>query len=206
MRLTTVVAVCAITLANTGLFAQKVSKAAGSSDFQLQLKNVKQIGDKTLEFDIFIVKTRKDITLEIATFQAGIEYNKELLNGAVVKADMVSIIPGTSEMSDSLKPKMVNSSMPGLIRLAGRPAPKKSRGTTIPEGDSGIRICTIRLTNPVSFIPDIPPDLKFTSSVLAENSYATRLGIYDGLKIIQLDILPGKNAVSIESIQLNPAK
>lgn len=206
MRLSMVMAVCASALLNATLFAQAVSKTAGPSDFQLQLKNLKQPDDKTLEFDIFVVKTGKNVRMEIATFQAGIEYNKEILNGAAVKADMVTIVPGTSELSDSLKPKMVNSSLPGLIRLAGRPAPRKSGGTVLPDGEKGLRICSIRFTNPVPFASGVSPDLKFTTNAFVKNSYASRLGIFGDKKIIQLDILPGKNAVCNESIQLNPAK
>lgn len=206
MRLSMVMAVCASALLNATLFAQAVSKTAGPSDFQLQLKNLKQTDDKTLEFDIFVVKTGKNVRMEIATFQAGIEYNKEILNGAAVKADMVTIVPGTSELSDSLKPKMVNSSLPGLIRLAGRPAPRSTGGTVLPDGENGLRICSIRFTNPVPFASGVSPDLKFTTNAFVKDSYASRLGIFGDKKIIQLDILPGKNAVSIESIQLNPAK
>lgn len=206
MKLTLVVVLCAITLVNTQVFAQTAPKLAGPSDFQLQLRNLRQTDDKTLEFDIFVVKTGKNVRMEIATFQAGIEYNKEILNGAAVKADMVSIVPGTSELSDSLRPKMVNSSLPGMIRLAGRPAPRTTGGTVLPDGEKGLRICSIRFTNPVPFATGVSPDLKFTTNAFVKNSYASRLGIFGDKKIIQLDILPGKNAVCNESIQLNPAK
>ncbi|MBL7904240.1 MAG: hypothetical protein JNL22_04390 [Bacteroidales bacterium] len=206
MRFTMVVAVCATALANAPLSAQTVSKTAGPSDFQLQLRNLKQTDDKTLIFDLFIVRTGKNVPIEIATFQAGIEYNKEILNGAEVKADMVTIVPGSSELSDSLKPKMINASLPGLIRLAGRPAPRKTGGTVLPDGEKGLRICTIKFSNSVPFAAGVSPELKFTTNAFVKNSYASRLGIFGDKKIIQLDILPGKNAVCNEHIQLNPTK
>lgn len=184
--------------------AQITGKMPASGDFQLSIGNVKQTNPNTLEFDIIILKTNPDLKFELALFQAGVEFNTQILNGAAQTPAMTQILQGTSELADSLVPLVINTATPGLIRLAGRPAPKKTGGTLISDKKAGTRICRLRLTNSIPFANNTKPELRFTSNASMKNSYATRVGVFFDKKINQLDVIPDKNAVAKESILLNP--
>jgi hypothetical protein len=186
--------------------AQEITDMPTSGDFKLSIRNVEQKDSNTLEFDIYILKTNPEIQFELALFQAGIEFNPQILNGAEQTSGMTQIVKGSSELVDSLVPLVVNTANPGLIRLAGRPAPRKTGGTIISDKDNGTLICRLHLTNSIPFANNTAPELRFTSNTSAKNSYATRVGVFSGKKIIQLDVIPGKNAVVKESNTLNPAK
>jgi hypothetical protein len=183
--------------------AQITGKMPTSGDFQLSVWNIKQTDPNTLEFDIFILNTNNELKFELALFQAGIEFNTQILNGAAQTPGMTQILQGTSELADSLVPLVVNTATPGLIRLAGRPAPKKTGGTIISGKDQGTRVCRLRITNSVPFAINTAPGFRFTSNTSVKNSYATRVGVFFDKKINQLEVIPDKNAVVNESLLLN---
>lgn len=185
--------------------AQNTENVPSSKDIVVSLQNVRQIDAKTLEFDIYIMKTNPGIALELASFQAGIRYNAEILNGALPTQPMAEIVRGSSELNDSLVPANINSATPGLIKLAGRLLPGKGKGNIIPAKEPGIRICRLRLTNTVPFSENTSPDFLFTSSKQLPNSYSTRVSVYQNRSSIQIEVMPLGNAIVKEHLVLNPA-
>jgi len=196
--------IAALFLNITHSVAQNKERKPTSDDFRVSIQNVKQTDDKTIEFDICILKTNRKLKFELASFQAGIKFNTQILGGAPQSPDMTQILAGTSELADSISPMVVNTASAGLIRLAGRPAPKKGGGTLVPDKGKGLRICRLKLTNSVPFAANLSPDFQFTANVPAQKSYATRVAVYFESKILQLDIIPDKNTVSKEPVVLNP--
>jgi len=196
--------ILALILSSVNTNAQNPDGAPTSKDFQVSIRNVKQPDPNVLEFDIYILKTNPDIKFDLVLFQAGIEFNTQILNGAAQTPEMTQILAGTSELADSISPMVVNTASAGLIRLAGRPAPKKGGGTLVPDKGKGLRICRLKLTNSVPFAANLSPDFQFTANVPAQKSYATRVAVYFESKILQLDIIPDKNTVSKEPVVLNP--
>jgi len=196
--------ILALILSSVNTNAQNPDGAPTSKDFQVSIRNVKQPDPNVLEFDIYILKTNPDIKFDLVLFQAGIEFNTQILNGAAQTPEMTQILAGTSELADSISPMVVNTASAGLIRLAGRPAPKKGGGTLVPDKGKGLRICRLRLTNSVPFAGNTSPELRFTANSSGTKTYATRVGVNSGKDILQLDVIPDKNAVSKEPILLNP--
>jgi hypothetical protein len=160
----------------------------------------------SLEFDIYVLNTDSTKNIEFASFQAGIKFNSEILNNAVQKPGMCEFVQGETDLNDSLVPIKVNTTSPGLIRIAGRPILKKSLGEKIPIKSPGLHLCRIRFTNSVPFKANSSPDFMFTSNVTGANAYATRISVYyDFSKLnLQLDIIPLQNAVVEGNIILNP--
>ena len=70
--------------------------------------------------------------MELASFQAGINFNPEILDGAPQTPTMVEIIKGSSQLYDTLVPLRANSAETGIIKLAGRPLPGKGKGNILP--------------------------------------------------------------------------
>lgn len=185
--------------------AQNPEKTPLSKDILLSIQNIKQTDSKTLEFDLYLSNKNPAVKMELASFQAGINFNPEILDGAPQTPTMVEIIKGSSELYDTLVPIRANSSESGLIKLAGRPLPGKGKGNILPVNNPGLRICRLKFTNSIPFRVDSDPELIFTSSKVSVNSYATRVIIYYDGANLPLEIVPLENAVVVGSIVLNPA-
>lgn len=184
--------------------AQQIDKIPSSKDIQVSIQHIRQIDSSSLEFDIYLLNTNSELELELASFQAGINFNTGILNGSGQNPLMAEIISGTSELKDSLAPIRVNTSTQGLIKLAGRPLPGKGKGNIIPSEKPGILICRLRFTNPVPFADNSSPEFSFTSSKPGLNSYATRVSVYQNRSGVQLDVVPLENAIVTQHIVLNP--
>jgi len=155
----------------------------GSFDFRLTIEGIKMVDDRIMEFDLMILDTDAGKPFELALVQAGILVNPALYEGGKLTA---SIVAGSSQLVEQQQPQsiiFVNES--NIIKLPSRTlkplsknAKPERRGTIISTKTNGTRICTIRLTNTVSFTK-APANLAFN---FAKLPYTTSVSQYiDGI-------------------------
>ncbi|MBK9358887.1 MAG: T9SS type A sorting domain-containing protein [Bacteroidales bacterium] len=192
-------------LIHTGMFAavRQISTPGNNTDFLLTIRNIAQTAGNELQFDIYLEDTDPSQTLELASIQFGINFNTQILNGAPQEVNMTSIVPGSSQLPAGMQPISVNSAIAGQIRVPGRIPPGAGNGFIVPTLSPGIRIITLRITNPVNFTEGTTPDFAFSPSTAITPAYATRVAIYlNGLNT-QLPVVPGTNAIVTENPVLN---
>jgi hypothetical protein len=177
-------------------------------EFKLSIRNIAQPTERILEFDIFLLDAFGIRDFELASFQAGILLNSYINSGGTISASLIS---GSSTLNSAETP--VNSDYvntlntnpnQSLIRIAGRAAPGKGKGTTLSKSDPGNCIIRVRLTSSVPFISNSTADLIFTSSSALNPLYATRVARYISGVNVQLKVIPGENALVHENPLLNP--
>jgi len=180
----------------------------GPPEFKLSIGNVAQTTERILEFDIYLLDSMDDLDFELASFQAGILLNSTIYSGGTISASLIS---GSSTLNSAETPitiDFVNTlrTNPGqsLIRLAGRSAPGKGKGTILSETDPGNCVIHIRLTSSVPFTSNSTAELAFTSSSVLNPLYATRVARYISGVNVQLKVTPGENALVHENPLLNP--
>ncbi|MBK6347752.1 MAG: hypothetical protein IPF68_17800 [Bacteroidales bacterium] len=189
--------------------AQRPYAPSAEEDFLITLQNMVQPAGTTniLEFDIYIVDTDPSQDLQMATFQAGINFNLSILNGQAVTATMTTVVAGSSGLPTAMAPISVSTTAAGLIRIAGRAAPGCGGGFIIPTTAPGVKVGTFRMTNGngTAFAPCSFPNFGFTSSAAITPSYATRFAYYAAATCLntQATITPGVNANVLENSQLN---
>lgn len=180
----------------------------GKPEFEFSIRNVLQTTDRILEFDLYLLDTDGSSDFELASVQAGILLNSKIFSGGTISA---SLIPGSSALNSAEIPENIDfvntlNSYPdqSLIRLAGRAAPGTGRGTILNDSEPGDRIIRIRLTSSVPFTSNSSADLAFTSSLVLNPLYATRVARYISDINVQLKVIPGENALVKENPLLNP--
>ncbi|MFH1121052.1 MAG: hypothetical protein V1775_14635, partial [Bacteroidota bacterium] len=147
-------------------------------DFLITIRNVTQTADSIFEFDIWLQDTDSAQPMELATIQFGILYNPDILAGGAFTPHMVTVVPGSSQLPTNMQPNNSNTSIYGLIRVAGRTPPGNGNGFIVSTTAPGTRICRLRFTNPVPFPVYTQPCLEFTSSTVNNPLYATRVAVY----------------------------
>ncbi|MBK6346609.1 MAG: hypothetical protein IPF68_11875 [Bacteroidales bacterium] len=180
-----------------------VQAGVPASEFMLTIPFVDQTAPNVFEFDIYLLDVDPAVPFQLATIQAGINFNIAMLNGAAITAGMTTIVPGSSDLPANMAPISVSTTSAGLIRMAGRAAPGAGNGYIVSTIGWGTRIARLRLTSSVSFAPNSTPNLVFTSSAAITPSYATRVAKYEGTVNTQLTVTPGFNANVLENIILN---
>ncbi len=189
--------------------AQRPYAPSAEEDFLITLQNVVQPVGTTniLEFDIYIVDTDPSQDLQMATFQAGINFNLSILSGQATTATMTTIVAGSSGLPAAMAPISVSTTAAGLVRIAGRAAPGCGGGFIIPTTAPGIKVGTFRMTNGngTAFAAGSTPNLVFTASTAITPSYATRFAYYAAATCLntQAVITPGVNANVLENPVLN---
>ncbi len=173
------------------------------SEFLLTIQNVVQTAPNVFEFDIFLLDVDPSVPFQLATIQAGINFNTAILNGATITTGMTTIVPGSSDLPSNMAPISVSTTSAGLIRMAGRAAPGAGNGYIVSTVSPGTRIVRLRMTNSVSFANSSYSDMAFTSSAAITPSYATRVAKYEGTVNTQLTVTPGNNAIVEENPILN---
>jgi hypothetical protein len=184
--------------------SQVVSSPENTEDFLLTIRNVIQTADNIFEFDLWLQDTDSAQPMEIATLQFGILYHPDILAGCAATPQMVTVVPGSSQLPANMQPNNPNTSISGLIRVAGRAVPGTGNGFMVSTTAPGTRICRLRFTNPVPFPVNTQPCLEFTSSMVTNPLYATRVAIYINSTNTQLPVVPGENAQSLGNPVLNP--
>ncbi|MFH1121739.1 MAG: BACON domain-containing carbohydrate-binding protein [Bacteroidota bacterium] len=173
------------------------------SEFLLTIQNVIQTAPNVFEFDIFLLDVDASVPFQLATIQAGINFNTGILNGAAITTGMTTIVAGSSDLPSNMAPISVSTTSAGLIRMAGRAAPGAGNGYIVSTVSPGTRIARLRMTNSVNFAAGTYPDMLFTSSAAITPSYATRVAKYEGTVNTQLTVTPGSNAIVEENPILN---
>ncbi len=184
--------------------SQVGSSPENQEDFLLTIRNVIQTADNIFEFDIWLQDIDSLQPMEMATIQFGILYNPDLLACGVISPQMVSLVPGSSQLPTNMQPANPNTSIYGLIRVAGRTPPGHGNGFIVSTTAPGTRICRLRFTNSSPFPVNTQPCLEFTSSTATNPLYATRVAVYINSINTQLPVVPGENAQVLENPALNP--
>ncbi|MFH1121054.1 MAG: hypothetical protein V1775_14645, partial [Bacteroidota bacterium] len=147
-------------------------------DFLITIRNVVQTADSIFEFDIWLQDTDSLQPMELASIQFGILYNPDILAGGVISPQMVTVVPGSSQLPSNMQPLNPYTNTSGLIKVAGRAPPGHGNGFIVSTTAPGTRICRLRFTNPVPFPVYTQPCLEFTSSTVNNPLYATRVAVY----------------------------
>lgn len=199
------VANIAVTVAGLSPVVVTVTQAGitGVSEFLLTIQNITQTAPNVFEFDIYLLDVDASEPLELATWQAGINFNTEILNGAVQTAGMTMVIPFSSDLPSNMAPYNVNTIIPGLIRIAGRIPPGSGNGYIVSTVAPGTRLARLRFTNAVPFTENSTPNLEFTSSSALVPLYATYVFKYENNMNTPLPVYPGINAIVIGNPVLN---
>ncbi|MBK9356356.1 MAG: hypothetical protein IPN08_03035 [Bacteroidales bacterium] len=166
-----------------------------ASEFLLTIQNMWQTAPNVYEFDIYLQDVDASVPFQLATIQAGINFNTAILNGAAITTGMTTIVPGSSDLPSNMAPISVSTTSAGLIRMAGRAAPGAGNGYIVSTSEPGTRIARLRVTNSIAFAYNSAPDMSFTSSAAITPSYATRVAKYEGTVNTQLTVTPGVNAI-----------
>ena len=172
-----------------------VQAGAPASEFLLTIQNMWQTAPNVYEFDIYLQDVEASVPFQLATIQAGINFNTAILNGAAITAGMTTIVPGSSGLPSNMAPISVSTTSAGLIRMAGRAAPGAGNGYIVSTVEPGTRIARLRVTNSIAFAYNSAPNMSFTSSAAITPSYATRVAKYEGTVNTQLTVTPGVNAI-----------
>ncbi|MFH1119270.1 MAG: T9SS type A sorting domain-containing protein [Bacteroidota bacterium] len=187
-------------------FAPKV--AIGESAFELTILNMDQTTDRTLEFDVYLLDANTADVFELATFQAGILLNASVFAGGTLS---VSLVRGSSALNQRQSPEIIGfveevNGYPGLslIKLASRGAPGAGNGTLLSGNRYGNCVVRIRLTGTIPFKANTSANLAFTSGTDLIPFYATRVAQYISSVNVQLEVIPGENAIVTGNPLLNP--
>lgn len=178
------------------------------SAFELSIRNVDQTTDRTLEFDVYLLDANATKDFELATIQAGILINSSIFSGGTLFA---SLVKDNSTLNLYQSPEIIGFvdivngySGLSLIKLASRGAPGAGNGTLLSSYRNGNFVAKIKLVCTVPFTPNTSPNLAFTSGTDLIPFYATRVAQYISMKNVQLEVIPGRNAIVEENPMLNP--
>jgi hypothetical protein len=192
-----------ITVTASGLSPVIVTVTQAGSEFLLTLQNIEQTAPNVFEFDLYLLDVDASAPLQLATIQEGIIFNQAMLNGATQTADMATIVPNSSDLPSAMQPNGANTSVAGLIRIAGRAAPGAGNGYIVSTVEPGTHITRIRFTNSIPFAPNSLANMVFTSSSAVNPMYATRVAKYEGTVNTQMVVTPGENAIVMYNPILN---
>jgi hypothetical protein len=176
------------------------------------MQNVVQTAPNVLTFDIYILDTDPSQILEFATFQGGINFNSQILNGGAISPVMTTVVPGSSDLPAAMAPISVStvnlsdaSYSYDLIRIAGRAAPGFGGGYIVSTVAPGTRIASFTFTNAVPFTDNSTMDFIFNSNTVSNPLYPTRFAYYDQNTFLntQATIVPGVNCNVLENPCLN---
>ncbi len=192
-----------ITVTAPGLSPVIVTVTQAGSEFLLTIQNIVQTAPNIFEFDIYLLDVDASAPLALATIQEGILFNQAILNGATQTSGMATIVPNSSDLPSSMQPNGANTTVAGLIRIAGRTAPGAGNGYIVSTIEPGTHITRIRFTNSIPFAPSSYPNMFFTSSSAVNPLYATRVAKYEGTVNTQMVVTPGENAIVLYNPILN---
>jgi len=125
---------------------------AQTPSYQVISMNDEVVNGKTIEFDIYIIRTSEEL-LELANFQTSLYFNNEIKNNGVLTAQYIE---GTSELSNSYQypnpPNVVGViGEEGQFRIAAKMNPGTGNGSLISNVYPGTRFGRFRITNTVDY-------------------------------------------------------
>lgn len=139
-----------------------------------ELRNDVQTSPNTYEFDIYLLGDNACVPLELASASYGITLNPAIRNGGSITA---SIVAGSSALNSNQVPTSITfTSSQNCIKISPRSTPPAGSGTLIPNTGQGIRVCRVKLTNSVTFAPELP-NLNWS---FAATPYASKVNAFLG--------------------------
>jgi len=178
--------------------------AQTATDFQTTIRNVSQVSDRILEFDIYLLNNDALNPMEMASYQAGITLNPGIYAGGTLTA---SIVAGTSTLSNAgqVPTSVTYTASATIIKLAAKTPPGAGSGSIISQTSPGTRIIRLRLTSTTAFVANTTPDFFFAPSTAAPPSYPTKVALYIGTTNTPMAVTMGVNAFVLENPVLNGA-
>ncbi|HEX2922122.1 MAG TPA: hypothetical protein VHO50_13245, partial [Bacteroidales bacterium] len=184
-----------------GLLVTNAS-AQNATAFQTSIRNIVQVSDRILDFDLYLLNLDPVETMELATYQAGIILNPAIYTGGTLTA---SIVAGSSTLTNlsQVPTSITYTSSATIIKLATKAPPGAGSGSQVIRTGFGTRIITIRLTSTVAFPVNSTPDFAFAPSTATNPSYPTAVALYVGGVNTQLPVSMGTNAFVPDNPPLN---
>ena len=170
------------------------------SDYLLQVLNLTQPTDNTIEFDVYLKDTEPSIALQLASIQLGFLLTSDIYTGGALTGTINNTGSGLLPSQQFANTPSVVTTLTGfpgqtLIRLSGNTPPGAGAGTIISTTGNGTLLTHFTLTSTVPWTPFSLANLLFTSSTAVSPLYATRISEYIGTTNTPLDIVPGTNAL-----------
>ena len=201
--------------ATSGILAVTANNACGSSvartlsitvntisvsDYLLQVLNLTQPTDNTIEFDVYLKDTEPSIAFQLASIQLGFLLTSDIYTGGALTGTISNTGSGLLPSQQFVNTPSVVTTLTGfpgqtLIRLSGNTPPGAGAGTIISTTGNGTLLTHFTLTSTVPWTPFSLANLLFTSSTAVSPLYATRISEYIGTTNTPLDIVPGTNAL-----------
>lgn len=178
-------------------------------NFELSVRNMNQTALNILEFDVYLLDTDADKTLELASCQLGFLFDSRIYSGGSITAAMDNSGSGLNSLQKFSGTPGVVTTLAGypdltLIRIAGRLPPGAGNGTIISASGYGTLLTHLILTGSVNFATGSRPGLTFTASTTVPPIYPTQLAAYVGTANTILTVTPGSNAIVYDNPELNP--
>ena len=164
------------------------------TEFSIFIDNILLTSDRTLEFDVRIIRTGSQ-PFELAAVQCGINIDPALYAGGTLTA---GIVAGSSDLVAAQVPTSITytgtgSPPPYVIKLAPRPAPGAGSGTSISSEYPYTRIVRLKLNSTAPFYLIYPPGFYFQPNTALTPQYPTKVAKYSS-GIVPLAVNMGVNA------------
>ncbi|HLN19885.1 MAG TPA: T9SS type A sorting domain-containing protein [Bacteroidales bacterium] len=194
----------------TSLLLLPAEAKADQNDFKIQVRNLTQPTDRTIEFDVYLLDTDGLQQFELGSVQLGFLLNSGIYTGGILSATIDNTGSGLNATQQFSAAPSITTTLAGypgktLIRLAGKTPPGAGGGTIISTTGDGTLLTHFVLTNTVPWVANQTPDIVFNSSTAVNPLYATRVSQYIGTTNTAMVVTPGTNALICCNPALNAA-
>ena len=200
----------ALMLTASLFFLVAARTSADQNDFTIQVRNLTQPTDRTIEFDVYLLDTDPANTFQLGSVQLGFLLNSGIYTGGTLSAVISNTGSGLNIVQQftalpSIEPTLAGYPVKTLIRLAGKTPPGEGSGTIISTTGDGTLLTHFILTSTAPWIANQTPDIVFNSSAAVNPLYATRVSQYIGTLNSPMVVTPGTNALVCCNPALNAA-
>ncbi|HEX2967503.1 MAG TPA: T9SS type A sorting domain-containing protein [Bacteroidales bacterium] len=183
---------------------------ATETDFTIQVRNLTQPTDRTIEFDVYLLDNDPAQPFQLGSMQLGFLLNSGIYTGGTLTVSYSNTESGLNSLQQFTAVPSIASSLAGysgqtLIRLAGKTPPGSGGGTIISSSGDGTLVAHFILANSIAWIANQTADLAFTSGDAVNPLYATRVSQYVGTVNTAMIVTPGTNALVCCNPSLNSA-
>jgi hypothetical protein len=160
------------------LFFGVQSAMAQANNYNCVIKNVNQVSNTELDFDIWLEWTGTN-TAYLAQLEAGVNFNYAgIANGGTLSG---SFVPGSADPSLPAAQQVPNLCEINATSLQFRfstPSISPNTSALLIPGAPGIRIATLRITNTVSFTAGSTPNLAWSFTPTSATTTRSRISAY----------------------------
>ncbi|MCO5256667.1 MAG: hypothetical protein M9926_07895 [Lentimicrobium sp.] len=190
--------------------AQALYAPLATEDYELSVRNIVQVADNVLQFQVYLLDTDPTQPFELASLQFGFLMNSGFFAGGTLSAIYDNTGTGLNvfqQFGGNISFNFAMAAYPGqtLMRSVGKSPPGTGNGTIISTVSPGTLLTTFVITSTVPFAPNSTMDLVFNSNTAPNPLYPSRVAEYIDGTNVQLTVTPGVNAIVYGNPILNPA-